>query len=108
MKLCTKCNVEKPLDNFHKDSRTKDGKRCCCKECATIMSKNHYTKNKDEVLLKMKEYGIKNRIEISLKKKEYGDNNKEKIKEKNTSYYKNNKEKIFEKNKERNELVKLW
>ncbi len=32
-KVCTKCKEEKPLNEFVKDSRTKDGTRSYCKEC---------------------------------------------------------------------------
>lgn len=34
MKRCTKCGEEKPLSEFHRDARTRDGLRCWCKVCA--------------------------------------------------------------------------
>jgi len=33
MKKCWKCEIEKELDDFYKDSRQKDGKQKACKEC---------------------------------------------------------------------------
>jgi len=33
MKICTKCNIEKPLEEFHKSSRDKSGVRSECKIC---------------------------------------------------------------------------
>lgn len=33
MKICSKCDEEKPLDDFNADSRRKDGKRASCREC---------------------------------------------------------------------------
>lgn len=33
MKTCTKCGVEKPLDDYHNNKRTRDGKGSWCKEC---------------------------------------------------------------------------
>lgn len=33
MKTCTKCKEDKPLDGFHKDSKTTDGVRSRCKLC---------------------------------------------------------------------------
>jgi hypothetical protein len=33
MKTCTKCNIEKELTEFYKESRTKDGHRNQCKAC---------------------------------------------------------------------------
>lgn len=32
-KICTKCKIEKPLEEFHKDKNTKDGKSYKCKKC---------------------------------------------------------------------------
>ena len=34
MKTCTKCLVLKPLEEFHRSSRAKDGRQSWCKECA--------------------------------------------------------------------------
>jgi transposase-like protein len=33
MKICTVCQVEKPITDFYKDSRNPDGHRGSCKEC---------------------------------------------------------------------------
>ena len=32
-KVCTKCKVEKPLDEFYRNKKQKDGRRARCKEC---------------------------------------------------------------------------
>lgn len=32
-KLCTKCNVQKPLEDYYKSSRTWDNLTSTCKEC---------------------------------------------------------------------------
>lgn len=32
-KVCTKCKVDKPLTEYHKNSCTKDGRACACKDC---------------------------------------------------------------------------
>ena len=39
-KICNKCNVEKKLEEFYKDSSKKCGYRYCCKSCAIILSSN--------------------------------------------------------------------
>jgi hypothetical protein len=39
-KRCTKCNIDKPLDNFHNDKSKKDGKASNCKECRKNKSEN--------------------------------------------------------------------
>src|SRR5688572_20157370 len=35
MKRCTMCGEEKPLDDFHRDKRNKDGRRAYCAKCGT-------------------------------------------------------------------------
>jgi len=46
-KICSKCNIEKDVCDFHKHNREKDGYYCQCKECRKIKSKNDYHKNKE-------------------------------------------------------------
>lgn len=36
MKHCTKCQTDKPLDQFSNSKRTKDGKHGWCKNCMKI------------------------------------------------------------------------
>lgn len=33
LKTCSKCKLQKPLDQYNKESRNKDGKRTYCKDC---------------------------------------------------------------------------
>ena len=32
-KVCVKCNIEKPVENFSKSSSSKDGLQSYCREC---------------------------------------------------------------------------
>ena len=41
-KVCSKCKEEKPLSNFGKHSKTKDGKQYWCKVCISGYSKETY------------------------------------------------------------------
>ena len=43
IKVCSKCNTEKPLDNFGVNRATKDGFQYHCKECIRAYSKKVYT-----------------------------------------------------------------
>lgn len=52
MKKCCKCKIEKPLEEFSKDKRAKDGKQGRCKAC----NKAHYEANKELALERMKAY----------------------------------------------------
>ena len=33
MKICSTCQIEKPLEQFNRDSRRNDGRRGSCREC---------------------------------------------------------------------------
>lgn len=44
MKRCGKCNVKKPLDEFYREARSKDGRQRWCKKCASEYSKSEKAK----------------------------------------------------------------
>ncbi|WNM73027.1 HNH endonuclease [Streptomyces phage Persimmon] len=46
MKTCTRCKKSKPLDQFNKRSRAKDGLMSNCIPCQKEYTKAHYQKNK--------------------------------------------------------------
>jgi len=53
--LCKKCNIEKDESKFSKKGSRKDGSsihHTTCKECQSIISKNHYADNKEKYLLR--------------------------------------------------------
>jgi len=50
-KICSKCSIEKSVDEFGVRKDTKDGLNSCCKECIRIRSKMQYAKD----LLKSRE-----------------------------------------------------
>ena len=41
-KVCTKCEVEKDLEEFHNDRKGKYGKYYWCKECCKKQKKRYY------------------------------------------------------------------
>lgn len=70
-KICTLCNKEKPLNEFHIGKRYLLGVRPQCKTCTNINLKNHVKKEKKHLNYKKQETsenGIKrikwNKIEI--------------------------------------------
>jgi DNA-nicking Smr family endonuclease len=67
MKTCTKCNVEKSLENFVKSKRQKDGYHYICKECHKIYKEN----NKDTINQKHKIWLNNNKEYISNYNKQY-------------------------------------
>ena len=76
MKKCSKCKIEKPLDEFYKNKSQKDGLARYCKICDKVISKKyptdynkwknyykeHYNKNKDKRIILNKK-SISNRID---------------------------------------------
>ena len=47
MKKCSVCLVDKDLNNFHFKSKPKGTIRSICKDCASIISKEHYINHKE-------------------------------------------------------------
>ena len=56
MKECKKCKVEKPLSDYNKHSKSKDGYYLYCKICSKQQVKNTYLKNKDKYNTKTREW----------------------------------------------------
>jgi hypothetical protein len=84
MKTCSKCNIEKPLNEFNKNKSKIDGYHVWCKQCVSNNNKQlykddkktkkyktnqYYHNNKDIILPKLKEY--RNKPEIKQKQQEY-------------------------------------
>tara|TARA_Y100000389_G_C17371096_1_gene469074 strand:+ start:237 stop:908 length:672 start_codon:yes stop_codon:yes gene_type:complete len=96
-KVCSKCGVEKSLDDYHRDKTHKDGRRTICKVCrsgTSKYSKEHYEKNKEKINKRKKEYYEKNKEVILEKAKEYYKENKEEVNKRTKKYYRENKDNI--------------
>jgi len=85
-KICKKCKIEKELEKFHKDNRTKDRREVSCKDC----KKKYQQENKERISENKSKYYIKNKEKF----KEYKKSNKDKVKEYNKKYRIKNKDKI--------------
>ena len=79
-KCCSKCNYDKPIADFNKDSSRADGYSYLCKLCLKEKQDKYYQNNTD-------------------KKSKYYENNKNKISETNKTKYYANLEFYSEKNK---------
>jgi len=62
MKVCAKCKTEKPLEDFHKNRRSKNGLYSYCKPCSNAKVKKYFSNLSSE---KKDEYNHRN----NLKKK---------------------------------------
>ena len=59
-KICTKCNLEKSLTQFNKQSSQHDGLAHQCRECAKEWHKQHYQKNKDTISISASKWSREN------------------------------------------------
>lgn len=107
MKICYKCKLEKPFENYGKLSSSKDGYRYDCNDCRKQYrqmnslqikekQKEYYNSHKEELLLRNKQYRIDNKSTITEQRKSYRERPeiKEHIKMKNKEYMPIKKEKI--------------
>jgi hypothetical protein len=95
MKKCSKCGQLKEVCSFSKNNKTKDKLHCSCKDC----DKKKYFKNREQNLLKMREYKKNNSqkikdyyLENQEKYKQYRDSKKDLTKNYMKGYYINNLE----------------
>ena len=83
-RFCTKCKIEKPLEEFYY-RRDKESYDSPCKQCTNTRLREYREANK--------EYYEANKEEIAKQRREYREANKEKIAKYAKEYYKANKEK---------------
>lgn len=48
-RICSACKIEKPITEYHKQSKNKSGYQGHCKECTTISAMARYNLKKDEI-----------------------------------------------------------
>lgn len=63
-KVCSKCTRNLPLDKFCAKNRGKFGRESYCRECGAGASREWYSRNKDRVAVRTKEYNKRNRERI--------------------------------------------
>jgi hypothetical protein len=109
-KICSKCKINKSINNFGKSNGTKDGLRYDCKDCRKKYNienkenkkeynKNYWINNKNILIEKNKNYRENNKIEINIQRKSYRSNPeiKKHIQKKCKEYLPIRKQKIKEK-----------
>jgi hypothetical protein len=116
-KVCSKCKKEKPIGEFGKNSKSKDGLLGYCKSCRNEIEnsdaykekkKSWYIRNKIKVLAYEKSYREKKEFTYDKKKRKLQYiRNKDKETEQKKKWYKNNVLKIKEYNKEYRKKYKI-
>ncbi|MCK4666899.1 hypothetical protein KAU33_09130 [Candidatus Dependentiae bacterium] len=78
-KTCTKCNISKPLDEFHNDKNRKDGKFPQCKKCVNKNTGKYRKEHRKVLAGKSRKYYWNHREEISKQcKKRYENGGRQK------------------------------
>lgn len=97
-KICKTCDTEKNLDEFHKNSQAKDGRRNYCRDCASRHGEKFRIENPDY----NSDYQKKNKSVIVAWRK----SNRKKLNADHLAYYYKNKDKIKEINSVRRVRLK--
>lgn len=78
-KSCTRCGVEKPLEEFHRNKDGKFGRMSLCKVCKA----EYYETNREQI----RRYYEANREKILDQRRRYYEKNREKLLKYNRQYY---------------------
>ena len=79
LKRCSKCGVEKPLEDFPVRKDTKDGYRGRCKECTSEYSRKYYQTHEIGTVKKQREYYKTHRIQLAKNEHKYNLSGKGKL-----------------------------
>jgi hypothetical protein len=90
-KICTKCNIDKPLDQFSKNARNKtNGKQPKCKQCF----RDYCIENSEKLKLQKQIYSKVNSEQAVARSSEWSKNNRERSRAIKTKWRINNSKKM--------------
>lgn len=87
-KFCSKCKELKPMEEYDKSKRYKDGKGAICKECKKGVAHARYVKYAEEYRANSKLQYVKHRVKKAEYGKRYSKENKDWLLEKQRAYRK--------------------
>lgn len=98
LKRCTQCGCEKPLDDFHKDSSSKDGLSIYCRPCKREIRIAYRLRNPDHHRALERARAARERANNPERKREIQRQsrakNPERAREINRAWYRNNVDKV--------------
>ena len=72
-KICSKCKLEQNIENFCKDSKSKDGRQSNCKSCKAIQIREYYKLNPNKRPKRKKEKSLekyyKNKVNMNFSRR---------------------------------------
>jgi hypothetical protein len=86
MKTCSTCKELKPLFEFSKDKKAKDGLCYRCKSCSSLMMKDWYAANRDRLIAKARAFELANPEIANQKKREYAERHRERTRKAKRKY----------------------
>jgi hypothetical protein len=95
-KQCNVCGNVKPLSDFPKDKRLKDGRRSQCTDCTRKRVAKHREENKDRLNEESRAYYQQNRDAVLSQKAEYRQVNREALNQASRDYYAENRPRILD------------
>lgn len=92
MKACRKCAVEKPLDEFYRDPRSKDGQAAQCKMCDAEKARRWREVNKDRHLDNARRWRVDHTEQIAETRRRWEETHREQRAASNQRWRDENKE----------------
>jgi hypothetical protein len=99
MKECRVCGDVKPVTEYNKDSKTKDGYRTDCRNCSKKKDRKYAAKNREAAKLRAKKWHYKNKKRANENSKRWRQENPERLKELSKRWHEENKERVKELNR---------
>ncbi|SMY03754.1 HNH endonuclease [Brevibacterium sp. 239c] len=90
MKTCSKCKIEKPLDEYPKNKPSKGGRLSYCKSCKSAVDKRYREANRGKTLGRHRQYYEANRERIREDSRRIRAANRDKIAAEKREYYRLN------------------
>ena len=97
-KICSKCKIEKPFEDFYADNRSGDGFRSACKECHYLTGRPSKIRNRERTNKAQRKAYWENPEKHRVKSRKYRSENKEHFDEYNKGWKKANRQKVKEYN----------
>lgn len=95
-KACTKCGEVKPLSEYSRDRRLRDGRRADCKTCQAKRKAAYYQQNREQVQESCAKYRRANSERLIEYRATRYQENRDDYRRRNAAYYQRNREQLLE------------